>query len=103
MNLYKNYCYPDSQAVAEAVHSEFTIEGFGIIQTVTPNGDALTITVLTPDLTQQTINYTLQTCNQLGFNQSYTGLTVDDSLLLSGEILFALASVYAIKAVRKAF
>lgn len=102
MYLYKSYCYPDIEAVANSVQSQVVLEGFGVIQSVTPVGNGLSITYLLPDLTDQSVHVTVPACDRDGFDSSYTGLTYSDAAEASGLVVVALAAAYAFKTLRRA-
>ncbi|MDO9104759.1 MAG: hypothetical protein Q7U57_07335 [Methylovulum sp.] len=103
MYLYKSYCYPDLNAVRSTVQSQHQIDGFGLIQTVDViSSDTLAITYLQPDTSVLTVNYQAPTCQQPGFDNSYTGLTVEDATELSGLIILVLVIAYGIKLLRRA-
>ena len=102
MYLYKSYCYETVGEVAASVHSSFFIDGFGIVQSVYSNGSVLTVNYLTPSNTLSSFNYSLASCQHLGHDQSFTGLTKEDSVDISSAMIGVLISAWAIKIIRRA-
>jgi hypothetical protein len=100
--LYKSYCYETSQQVADSIHSSFFLEGFGVIQSVSGGGSSLTVNYLNLSGNLSSFSYSLVSCEKMGFDNSFSGLTKEDTLLLSGSMIAVLVSAWAIKIVRRA-
>lgn len=104
--LFKSYCYETIDQASNAVYSSFELP-FGVIQSVTPNGSTLSISYLhqnqnQTELSSSTFNYSLATCDKLGFDNSFSGLTKKDSVDISAAIVAVLIAAYAAKIVRRA-
>lgn len=103
MYLYKSYCYADLQSVKSSIQSNITLDGFGLLQSVDViSVDKLGITYQLPDGTQSAVVYTAPSCDRLGFDNSYTGLTVSDSVDLSMMVLLVLITAWSMKVLRRA-
>lgn len=100
--LYKSYCYETVQQVADSIHSAFFLDGFGVIQSVSSFGSSVTVNYLNSSGNLQNFVYQLATCEKLGFDNTFSGLTRDDSLALSSGMVGVLVSAWAIKIVRRA-
>lgn len=100
--LYKSYCYETSQQVADSIHSSFFLEGFGVVQSVSGFGSSLTVNYLTSSGNLQSFVYSIATCEKLGFDNSFSGLTRDDSITLSASMVGVLISAWVIKIIRRA-
>lgn len=100
--LYKSYCYETSQQVADSIHSAFFLEGFGVIQSVSGASSSLTINYLTSSGNLSNFSYSLVSCEKMGFDNSFSGLTRDDSLALSSGMIGVLVAAWVIKIVRRA-
>lgn len=101
MYLYNSYCYPDLQAVSDSIQSKLILDGFGVIQSITSSGDVLTINYQLPDTSISSVEYTALTCEQIGFNNSYSGINTDDAIEISGYIMVAFAVAYGFKIMRR--
>ena len=101
--LYKSFCYETVQQVADSVHSSFFLEGFGVIQSVNAAGGGLTINYLDTNLNQASFSYSLASCEKLGFDNSFLGLTVQDSLAIGSAVAGVLIVAWSIKIVRRVF
>lgn len=99
--LYKSYCYETVEQVAASVHSAFDLP-FGVIQSVAPSGSSLTITYLDVNANPAAFSYTLATCEKLGFDNSFSGLTKDDSVLIASSMVSVLIAAWVAKIVRRA-
>lgn len=100
--LYKSYCYETAQQVADSIHSAFFLEGFGVIQSVSGFGSGATVNYLNSSGNLQSFVYPIATCQKLGFDNSFSGLTKDDSIALSGAMVGVLLAAWAIKISRRA-
>ena len=100
--LYKSYCYETVEQVAASVHSSFFLEGFGVIQSVSGFGSSLTVNYLHSSGNLQSFVYPIATCQKLGFDNNFSGLTRDDSLALAASMVGVLISAWVIKIVRRA-
>jgi hypothetical protein len=101
--LYKSFCYETVQQVADSVHSSFFLEGFGVIQSVNASGSGLTIDYLDANLNQASFSYPLATCEKLGFDNSFLGLTAQDSFSIGSAVAGVLIVAWSIKIVRRVF
>lgn len=101
--LYKSYCYETVEQVAASIHSSFFLDGFGVIQSVTYSGSTLTVNYLNASSSLSNFSYPLATCEKLGFDNSFSGLTKDDSLHISESMVGVLIAAWAIKIVKRAF
>lgn len=99
--LYNSYCYETAQQVAASIQSSFTLP-FGVIQSVIPSGSSLTISYLDGSKKLGTISYPLATCEKLGFDNNFSGLSAKDSLFLAETMVGVLITAWAIKIVRRA-
>jgi hypothetical protein len=105
MNLYNSFCYATIQDVANSIQSEPFI-GSSILVSATVNGISIDLVLETPKQTNG-INVTTHTiyppeCTQLGFNNSYSGLTTVDALELSGLALLVFVVAWGGKMLRRA-
>ncbi len=100
--LYKSYCYETSQQVADSIHSSFFLEGFGVVQSVSGFGSSLTVNYLTSSGNLSSFSYSLVSCEKLGFDNSFSGLSKEDSLALSASMVGVLVAAWCIKIVRRA-
>ena len=89
--LYKSYCYETPQQVADSIQSSFFLEGFGVIQSVSVVGSGVTVNYLNSNGNLFNFSYSLATCTKLGFDNSFTGLTVDDSIQISSAVVAVLS------------
>ena len=101
--LYKSFCYQTVEQAATSVHSSFFLEGFGVIQSVNASGSVLTINYLNSNLNQASFSYPLATCEKLGFDNSFFGLTKEDSVALGSAVIGVLIVAWSIKVVRRVF
>ena len=102
MYLYKSFCYPTFDAVKRAIQSNVTLDQFGLIQDVTElSPNLLSISYQLPDLTYSSLTYQVPVCGQAGFDNSYSGLTMDDSIELSGMILLVLAIAFGFRTLKR--
>jgi hypothetical protein len=100
--LYKSYCYETVQQVAASLHSSFFLEDFGVIQSVSSLGNGgLTVNYLNANGNLQNFFYPLATCEKLGFDNTFSGLTKNDSLVLSSGMVGVLVVAWAIKISRR--
>ena len=99
--LFKSYCYETTEQVAASVHSSFFLDGFGIIQSVTVNNTVLNVTYLTPSQTIQNFTYSLASCEKLGFDNSFSGLSQADSIQIGQSVAGVLLAAWAIKIVKR--
>lgn len=98
--LFKSYCYETVDQVAASVHSTFDFP-LGVMQSVVPSGSSLTITYLDANANLSNFSYPLATCQKLGFDNSFSGLTKDDSVVLGSALAAVLISAWAIKIIRR--
>lgn len=101
--LYKSFCYETVEQVAASVHSSFFLEGFGVIQSVNASDSVLTIDYLDSNLNQASFSYSLATCEKLGFDNSFLGLTKEDSVSIGSAVAGVLILAWTIKIVRRVF
>jgi len=106
MYLFKNYCYPTPDTITAAIQSQFFIESVGVVQSVNLSLNTATINYINANgpngsQTSGTIYYEIPVCTQPGFDNSYSGLTVDDAVTLGGLIMGVLAVAYASRIVRR--
>ena len=101
--LYKSFCYQTVEQVAASVHSSFFLEGFGVIQSVSGIGGGLTVNYLDSSGHLLSFIYPLATCEKLGFDNNFTGLTVDDSIQISSAVVGVLIAAWCIKILRRVF
>jgi hypothetical protein len=100
--LYKSFCYETVEQVAASVHSSFFLEGFGVIQSVSGGSSGLTVSYLHSSGNLLSFSYPVATCEKLGFDNNFSGLTKDDSVQISSAIVGVLIAAWAIKIVRRA-
>ncbi|ASF48432.1 hypothetical protein [Methylovulum psychrotolerans] len=104
MNLYNSYCYPDIQSVADSVQSRLVLDGFGLIQSVTPtSANDLAVVYLSSDSVAHSATLYVPDCARLGFDSSYTGLSVADSLDLAWAVVAVLAVAFGFKILKRSF
>ena len=101
--LYKSFCYETSAQVAASVHSAFFLDGFGVIQSVSGGGYDLTVTYLNSSGNLLSFVYPIATCEKLGFDNSFTGLTAADSIQISSAVVGVLIAAWSIKILRRVF
>ncbi|MDD5215381.1 MAG: hypothetical protein PHQ03_07595 [Methylococcales bacterium] len=101
--LYKSFCYETVEQVADSIHSAFFLDGFGVIQSVSSFGSGVTVNYLNSNGNLQSFVYPLATCEKLGFDNSFTGLTVDDSIQISSAVVGVLIAAWCIKILRRVF
>jgi hypothetical protein len=101
--LYKSFCYETIGQVSDSVHSSFFLEGFGVIQSVSAGGFGLNVNYLNSSGNLMSFSYPLATCEKLGFDNSFTGLTVDDSIQISSAVVGVLIAAWGIKILRRVF
>lgn len=101
--LYKSFCYETTSQVADSLHSSFFLEGFGVIQSVAPVGSVLNVNYLNSNGNLLNFSYPLATCEKLGFDNNFTGLTVDDSIQISSAVVGVLIAAWGIKILRRVF
>ena len=100
MKLYNSYCYATLQDVADSIQSSPLLGGAGIVTNGVVNVNAIDITYRY-QLTDYIATVTPPDCSMLGFNNSYSGLTFDDSVELSGLGLLVLVTAFAIKVLKR--
>lgn len=100
--LYKSYCYETVEQVATSIHSSFFLDGFGVIQSVTYSGSTLTVNYLNSSSSLSNFSYQLTTCEKLGFDNSFSGLSSSDSTLIGSSVVSVLIAAWAIKIVKRA-
>ncbi len=102
MNLYQNYCYPDIQTVADNLQSQAFIPGYGLIASASPvSATQISLGLTLADGSSSSVVLTFPACFQLGFQNSYSGISLADSIELSGLCLLILATAYSIKILRR--
>ncbi len=99
--LYNQYCYEDLFSVKRSIRSEMVIPDFGIVQTVSSVVKTITVDYLKPDGTTSSYSFTPPICQQLGYDNSFTGLTTNDSVEIGGYIVLALVIAYSVKILRR--
>ncbi len=98
MKLYKNYCYETIEEVADVILSDPFVRHNSNIISVTNTPSVITVQF---NKKPKFVDVTPPDCTKLGFNSSYTGLTMSDSAELSGMISLALLAVWGIKILRR--
>ncbi len=98
MKLYKNYCYETIEDVSDVILSDPFVREKSHIVNVTNTPSVITVKFNKKPIF---VDITPPDCTKLGFNSSYTGLTMSDSIELSGMISLALLSVWGIKILRR--
>jgi hypothetical protein len=101
MNLHNSYCYSTLAEVRDSVWSDPDIGSGFLISDVTISGSQLLVTAKKSN-TIKTYTLTPPTCSEVGFNNSYSGLTVADSLELWGLSLLVMATAFSIKVIKRA-
>jgi len=101
MYLYKSYCYETLQEIADSIQSTvFFGDGF-VIDNVSVGLNTVVI-----DSIKLSTHYFYTVipplCSEIGFNNSYSGLTVSDSLELWGLSLVVLVAAFAVKVLKRA-
>lgn len=101
MNLYKSHCYATLQEVADSIQSSPDIGAGYMVSSAVVSGSNVAVTA---NFGASVANYTVSppTCSQVGFNNSYSGLTVADSLELWGLALLVMATAFSIKVIKRA-
>lgn len=99
--LYKSYCYETAQQVADSIHSAFFLEGFGVIQSVSGIDGGITVNYLNFSGNLLSFSYPLVSCEKMGFDNTFSGLTKEDTLFLSTSMVGILIAAWAIKIVRR--
>lgn len=100
--LYKSYCYETPAQVAASIHSSFFLDGFGVIQSVNYSDSGLIINYLNSSLAFSSFSYPLVTCEKLGFDNNFSGLTKDDAVHIGESMVGVLVAAWAIKIIRRA-
>jgi hypothetical protein len=101
--LFKSYCYETVAEVANAVHSSFLLP-FGVIQSVDANGSNLSVSYLyqsSSGLVSSSFIYPLATCEKLGFDNSFSGLTQIDSVAIGSAVVSVLIAAWSIKIIKR--
>lgn len=102
MYLYKSYCYQDIESVIASFQSRVILDGFGLIQEINQiSPGVLSVDYQIADGSINTVTIELQTCERPGFDNSFTGISVEDAVELSGLILVVLAAAYSFKLLRR--
>lgn len=99
MKLYKNYCYETIEDVSDVILSDPFARAGSQIKSVTNTPSVITIKF---SKKPKTYEFTPPECSKLGFNSSYTGLTMSDSSELSSMIVLAMVATWGIKILRRA-
>ena len=106
MYIYKNYCYETIAEIGDQFLSDpLAVDGHYIegVRLPAANPDRVKIDLVNvSDSTTLTINHDPPLCTALGFQNSYTGLTLEDSqVLLTGSLLIFVAA-FVITSIRRA-
>ncbi len=100
--LYHDYCYT-TQGVIDSLMSQSFMPHVGVVLNATHSGSG-NFAVLFQDYqtsTQQTYTLTLPACDRLGFDNSYTGLTVEDSQELAWAIVLVLVVAFSFRSLKR--
>ena len=99
--LYKQYCYSSLQQVSDSIQSEVFLEdGSQIISTSISLPDNITVTKTLNGVVSNFI-VTPPNCIEIGFDNSYTGITTTEAIELGTSVSLVLLSVWAIKILRR--
>jgi hypothetical protein len=107
MYLYNSYCYSDINAAADSLYSSAVINGIGIIQSYNVlNLDTVQYSVLAVNpINSKSFNfvfsYTFKTCSQLGFDNTYFGLTNQDIITISWQVVLCMTIAWGFKQIRQ--
>jgi len=101
MPLYNSYCYETLQEIADSVQSTVFFGDGYVVDNATVSAETIII-----DAVKMSTHYfytvTPPACSDIGFNNSYSGLTVTDSLELWGLSLLVMATAFAAKVIKRA-
>lgn len=104
MFLYKSFCYQSLSEVASSVQSEFVLP-FGVIQSVSLFSESsLSISYLhsvNGSVLQDSLIYPVASCEKLGFNNSFSGLTSEDSSFIGSTVAGVLLAAWSIKILKR--
>jgi len=100
MNIYQSYCYSSISDVKDQILSDPLIGDGWVVVSATTTTTSINVTAQKQNTTR---TYTLSPpeCTALGFQNSYSGLTLDDSVELSGLALVFLAVCFVGKQLRR--
>lgn len=101
MKLYNSYCYADIAAVSNSLSSNYFIGDGQVLESVS----ILNANQLLATYKRQAITYdytiTVPDCTREGFDNSFFGVTIQDSIDVTWIAAGALLAVWAIKNLRR--
>lgn len=101
MKLYNSFCYEDIYAVSSSVSSKFFIgDGYVLNSVSVLNSDQLSLSY---SHLSDTYTYTIGVpdCDALGFDNSFTGISISDAYDVAWLSALVLISVWGIKVLKK--
>jgi len=99
--LYNSFCYADLDSVANSLGSNFFIGDGQVLQSVTIlNADQLSLSFLKEAVTN-TYTITVPDCPRLGFDNSFFGVSMQDSVDVTWLSAGILIAAWAIKTMRR--
>lgn len=102
MYLYKQFCYETIDDVASSILSA-SIQGDGaFVDSVTTYTSSIDINMVNRNQAW-TYTYNPPSCSQLGFDNSFFGVTALDSVELAWMCSAVLIATWAVKTIRRAF
>ncbi len=102
MKLYKQYCYENLGDVRRSILSQMSIDGFGIVQSVTSSSGVITVNYLDPSNSVNSFTFRPPNCDTLGYDNSYTGISTTDAIELGSMFTAVLVIAWTIKIIRRA-
>lgn len=101
--LYNSYCYETLDKAAQSFYSKGFLEGLGVINSyslVSANEVSFLYTSTNGNKVSS-FNYTFTECFQVGFDNSFFGVTHHQSIELAWEVVGILFAAWSIKALKK--
>lgn len=92
------------QQVISSIQSRVVIDGFGIIQSINQvSSDTLNVTYIKPDSSIASNIVSIPSCDIPGFDNSFTGVGIDDSQELAWSIVLVLVVAFTFRALKRTF
>ena len=99
--LYNQYCYATTADVRDSIESQMIIPGRGIVQSTSNNGGVITVNYLDDSNLLQSFDFTPPVCSQVGFDNSFTGISTVDAVEIGGLVSLALILAFSVKIVKR--
>jgi len=103
MKLYNSYCYADISAVNDSVSSSVFI-GDGTILTSTQilNADQISLTYSAANKSYTSV-VGFPDCTSLGFDNSYTGVSISDAVEVSSLVILMFVIAFKYRMMKRVF